>query len=259
MKKYQIRAPGYEESAKDRINTYGNSLFVVGLNSAKHFEANIDDANLKIYLIGETKRSVAYYANNIILADPSFNGWREMDADDYGIPPANGLFFHHDGDKDDLDKIGFRHGASTDGWSDNIFDDSHYQAAVGLRESDNVWEEFTGDNKVDVWTAGYTTLIDIDVAANIDVIVRKADDTIRTTLLTNVADTAQITGSSWQTSTITFAFPGYTVVDATDYLEIDLYAEATSNNSGETVSVDFRIDDPALPVADQMSLADVTP
>ena len=90
---------------------------------------------------------MAYYADNIILADPSLNGWREIYADDYGIPPANGLFFHYDGDKDDLDKIGFRHG---DDWNNNIFDDSRYQAAVGLRESDNVREEFTGDNKVDV-------------------------------------------------------------------------------------------------------------
>ena len=44
-----------------------------------------------------------------------------------------------------------------------------------------------------------------------------------------------------------------------DYLKIDLYAEATSNNSGETVSVDFRIDDPALPVADQMRSAEFAP
>ncbi|MBC8281730.1 MAG: hypothetical protein H8E48_13175 [Chloroflexi bacterium] len=259
-KKYRIRAPGSDEAAKDKINQYANTMFIVGLNSAKHFEANLDDEDVKIYLIGETKGSVAYYGNNIIVDDPSTNNWRELDADDYGIPPAaNGLFFHYDGEADDSDKIGFRHGDSTDNWNKDIFDDTHYQAAVGLRDSDNVWEEFMGDSKVDVWIAGFTKLTDLDVVANVDVIIRKADDTIRTTLLTNVADTSLLTGSDWQTSTITFAFPGYTVVDATDYLEVDIYAESSSNNSGETVSVDFRIDDPSLAVADQMKLAEVVP
>ena len=81
----------------------------------------------------------------------------------------------------------------------------------------------------------------------------RADGTIRTTLLTDVANTPNITSTSWQTHTITFAMPAYTVVDQTDYLEIDLFAEATLNLSGEAVSVDFRIDDPTLdPLADQM-------
>ncbi len=136
-----------------------------------------------------------------------------------------------------------------------IYNATHRWQVVKPNSSQEIQGRIS-DTDVDFKLMGYN-LIDIDVAANIDVIVHKADDTIRTTLLTNVVDTAQITGSSWQTSTITFAFPGYTVVDATDYLEIDLYAEATSNNSGEAVSVDFRIDDPALPVADQMRLAEV--
>ncbi len=41
------------------------------------------------------------------------------------------------------------------------------------------------------------------------------------------------------------------MVDSTDYLEIDLFAEATSNSSEESVSVDFRIDDPNLALAEQ--------
>ena len=258
--KYLIRAPGSDESTQDNINKYANTMFIVGLNSAKHFEANLDDANVKIFLVGETKGSIVYYANNIIVEDPSTNNWQEIDADDYGIPPAaNGLFFHYDGELGDSDKIGFRHPDATDNWNNNIFDDTHYQAAIGLRDSDNVWEEFMGDNKVDVWIAGFTKLIDIDVVANIDVIIRKADDTIRSTLLTNVADTALLTSSEWQTQDITFAFPGYTVVDSTDYLEIAIYAEASSNNSGETVSIDFRVDDPALAVADQMKLVEAVP
>ena len=91
-------------------------------------------------------------------------------------------------------------------------------------------------------------------------IIRKADGTIRTTLLTDVANTANITSTDWQTFTVTFAMPQYTVVDQTDYLEIDLFADATLNLSGESVSVEFRIDDPTLaPLVDQMRAKEIVP
>ena len=107
--------------------------------------------------------------------------------------------------------------------------------------------------------SGYTRLVKVDVHADIDIIIRRSDGTIRTTLATHVADSGQITSDAWQTSTVNFAFPGYTVVDQTDYLEIDLYADIISNSSAESVSVDFRIDDPTLGIADQMSAREVVP
>jgi len=57
----------------------------------------------------------------------------------------------------------------------------------------------------------------------------------------------------------TFSFPAYTVVDQTDYLEIDLFAESTTNDSEENVSVDFRIDDLSLTVADQIRARETVP
>lgn len=259
-KKYKFRAVGGTEQAKDKINNYSSTFFFVGLDSEKRFEASIEKPETRVYLVGETQGSLGFYATEVFVADPTLGSWQEQDADDYGIPTAaNGLILHFDGEGGDTDLIGFRHGDSTDDWNKNIDNDTHQMAAIGLRSSDNVWDEYKGDNKVEVWISAYTNLTDLDVKANIDVIVRKSDDTIRSTLLTNVGDTALLTSDSWATTTITFAFPGYTVVDTTDYLEIDIYAEATSNNSAGPVSVEFRIDDPTLPIADQMKIGEVVP
>ena len=182
-----------------------------------------------------------------------------MDADDFGIPTvANGLIFHFDGEKDKSEALGFRHGDSIDDWNKDIWGDSHYQAVIGLN-TDNVWYEYIEDNKFDVWIAGYTRLIQIDVKASVDIIVRQANGAIRTTLMTGAAETANITSNSWQTFKVTFAFPGYTVVNTTDYLEIALYADAATNISGESVTVDFQLDDPTLPLADQMKAAEFVP
>ena len=91
----------------------------------------------------------------------------------------------------------------------------------------------------------------LTVHADMDLLIRKADGSVRTTLDTNVANTSNVAGTTWQSLTAGYTFPGYTVVDQTDYLEIDLFAEATSNSSVSDVTVDFRIDDPILPEADQ--------
>ena len=104
---------------------------------------------------------------------------------------------------------------------------------------------FGSEGTVDQVPGGMTVHVDIDV------LVRQSNGTVRSTLATNVANSANITGAGWQTLTATYVFPGYTVVDDTDHLEIDLFAEATANTAGESVSVDFRIDDPTLGVADQ--------
>ena len=75
------------------------------------------------------------------------------------------------------------------------------------------------------------------------------------TLATDVANSSNITSSSWETFTATYSFGEYIVVDATDYLEIDLFADAATNLSGEGVSVDFRLDDNTMAAADQTRIA----
>ena len=93
-----------------------------------------------------------------------------------------------------------------------------------------------------------------DVNFDIDIIIRKADGTIRTVIATNVAD-AYLTKDEagiWLTISGTFSFPGYTVVDETDYLEIVYYGE--TDRSGPQSGpgyMQIKIDDSSLAISDQ--------
>ncbi len=102
------------------------------------------------------------------------------------------------------------------------------------------------DLGTDVSIAGYTRLVRLDVHADIDVLIRQADGTIRSTLDTDTANTGNINSTSWQTYTATMPFSVYDTVDNTDYFEIDVFLESTLNDSQESVAVEFRIDDPDL-------------
>ena len=408
---YGIREVGSSYATTDKkLHQYGNTMFLVGINTADQFDAYIESTNVKLYLVGQTKGSVVYYTDDIAVADPPTGSWQELDADDYGIPAAaSGLIFlavdtgdittttvtgdvtegwdekasdylstigklgdvqtsddtqfatdpglytsyefnlniptnktivsvkvfveHYEelgiqpsnaltwevgtgslitptvlgttepalligvgseatvewdvttsidtpGEANNLKfvirnnssngmktlvdhvyavveyseeppaEIGFRHGDSNGDWNKRIKEQGHLQAAVGISDS-NIWDEYIGDTGTDVFIAAYTRLIRIDVHADMDVLIRSGDGTVRAALATNVANSANVASTTWQSFTATYAFPGYTVVDQTDYLEIDLLAHATYNTSGESVSVDFRIDDPTLPEADQ--------
>jgi membrane-associated PAP2 superfamily phosphatase len=87
------------------------------------------------------------------------------------------------------------------------------------------------------------------VNAEIDILIRKADGTVRTTIATGVSKSANL-GSSWATYTgAAYSFPEYTVVDQTDYLEIDYIANVTVKKGGQYAYL--RIDDRTLALADQ--------
>ncbi len=264
-REYAIRevSSNYTNPGRE-LEEYGNSMYLVGLNDAKHFEGYIDPLGLmKIYLVGYTEQSAFYYMLDNAVPDPgcpltcNYGNWQMMDADDLHVfPDANGLIFYienTDASADDKDyRLSFRPMGSGDDWGvGDIGNDTHLQGAVGL-DANQQWQAWMEDAFMDVYLAGYTRLVKTDIHADIDVVVRQANGVIRSTLATNVADGANITGTNWQTFTVSYAFPGYTVVDPTDYLEIDLFAEATTNISKESVSVDFRIDDLSLAVADQM-------
>ena len=45
------------------------------------------------------------------------------------------------------------------------------------------------------------------------------------------------------------------MVDDTDYLEVDLYADADTNTTGESVSLDFRLDDNSLSTENQTRIS----
>ncbi|MEE8363077.1 MAG: hypothetical protein V3S18_03295, partial [Dehalococcoidia bacterium] len=94
---------------------------------------------------------------------------------------------------------------------------------------------------------------DADIHADIDVLVRKANGDVRTTLATDAAATPNIEGSVWLTETVTFATSEYTIVDPTDYLEIDLFAHITRNNGGSAILY-FRLDDSTAALTQQTGI-----
>ena len=87
------------------------------------------------------------------------------------------------------------------------------------------------------------------VNAEIDILVRKSDGTVRTTIATGVSKSSNL-GSSWTTYTgANYSFADYQVVDQTDYLEIDYIANVTSKKSSQYAYL--RIDDNTLGTSDQ--------
>jgi PKD repeat protein len=91
---------------------------------------------------------------------------------------------------------------------------------------------------------------------DIDILIRRSDNTVRTTLATNVANSPSITlVNAWETLTGTYDFPGYTVVDQTDYLEVAYYIEVTTPQSSKQVRL--LVDDGTLPLTDQTKIENV--
>ena len=56
---------------------------------------------------------------------------------------------------------------------------------------------------------------------------------------------------TWLTKSATYAFPGYTVVDDSDYLEIVYYGEIRGNGSNTPGYMQLMIDDSTLDESDQ--------
>jgi hypothetical protein len=69
--------------------------------------------------------------------------------------------------------------------------------------------------------------------SNISILIRKSDNTIRQTIAENVADSDNITPAE-STYSRTYSWEGYTVVNQSDYLEIDYYCHVTTGKSGGT-------------------------
>ena len=112
------------------------------------------------------------------------------------------------------------------------------------------------------WTVYYRCFIggdgvfpreDDDVCFNIDIIVRKADGSVRATIAAGVASAFINTGNQgvWMTLNGSYAFPGYTVIDGNDYLEIDYYGQTSQGPDGGPGYMQLIMDDSTLPVTDQ--------
>jgi hypothetical protein len=115
----------------------------------------------------------------------------------------------------------------------------------------------------EVWTVNYHCYVygggvnfpqtDTDISFNIDILVRQADSTLRRTIAAGAAEAYFDTDykGTWVTITGTYSFPGYTVLDADDYLEIDFYGVTGRAPEGEPGYLQISIDDNGLPLTDQ--------
>ena len=91
-----------------------------------------------------------------------------------------------------------------------------------------------------------------DAQFNIDVLIRQKDGTVRQTIAASVATATLVTYNDWETITATYSFPGYTVVDPSDLLEIDFYGQAIGNGpSSASALIELDVDDSTLAAADQ--------
>ena len=155
---YGIREVGSSYSTTDRnVIRYGNSMYLVGIDASDQFEAYIESASVKIYLVGQTRGSVVYFTNDTAATYPTTGSWQELDADAHGVPAeANGLVLLVEMGTDAGDRrLSFRHGDSTDDWNGDIGSGTHFQAAVGINDA-NVWDEYMEHTSASVDIAAYT-------------------------------------------------------------------------------------------------------
>jgi hypothetical protein len=96
-----------------------------------------------------------------------------------------------------------------------------------------------------VWGGGGFPTVDGDVRFNIDVLVRQADGTVRDVIDDVVAVALVNEGEEgyWMTKSATYDFPGYSVINENDYLEIDFYVQTNAGPEGAYGYVQLRVDD----------------
>ncbi len=103
------------------------------------------------------------------------------------------------------------------------------------------------------WTIYYRASqghVNVESHCDVDISVRMSNGAIRATIAIDVANSGTLTATtSWVTLSGTYSWAPYTVIDQTDYLEIDYYREVTMVKA--TYLVNLRIDDNTLTVADQ--------
>jgi hypothetical protein len=119
--------------------------------------------------------------------------------------------------------------------------------------SDIPIEEWTISYRCQVFGGGVFPQSDSDTYFDVDVLVRQANGTLRDTIATGVASanfTAADAGS-WVTISGTYGFPGYSVVDKDDYLEIVFYGQTSLGPDGSTGYMQISVDDGSLPVDEQ--------
>lgn len=111
------------------------------------------------------------------------------------------------------------------------------------------------------WTVTYRAMKSASASSvvahgDIDILIRKSDNVIRTTIATNVANSPSLTLiNTWETLIGTYGWPGYSVVDQTDYLEVAYYIAVTTPQNSKQVRL--LVDDSTLRLADQTKVENV--
>ncbi len=91
-------------------------------------------------------------------------------------------------------------------------------------------------------------------SADVNILIRQSDGTIRTTIATGVASSPTLSSTA-STLQGTYSWANYTVVSQTDYLEIDYYVNVASAVSGTNTYL--RIDDNTLAITNQTRATNV--
>jgi flagellar protein FlaF len=92
---------------------------------------------------------------------------------------------------------------------------------------------------------------------SIDVVIRKADGSIREVLDSDAAQAGFPLSNDWVDISGIYNFPGYIVVDNTDYLEIDFYGVSDNDGPSEPSYLKLAIDDKSLPESSQTGVKDI--
>jgi len=100
-----------------------------------------------------------------------------------------------------------------------------------------------------IYYRGYKTGSNSVVHCDVDIIIRKTDGTMRTTIATDVANSANLNRDTWGTVSGTYAWNDYAVVNDTDFLEVDYYGHVTTSQANRNAYL--RIDDSSLALGDQ--------
>lgn len=130
-----------------------------------------------------------------------------------------------------------------------------------------LWGKFVyslnGVNEISAsnWTFYYRVMRSnaaIDAYADVDVEILESNGTVRETIATNVANSSFFSASAntWETISATFSWNTYTVVNQSDYLEVDFYCVVTGAVANSRCSL--LIDDGTLSVTDQTRIGNVT-
>jgi hypothetical protein len=111
--------------------------------------------------------------------------------------------------------------------------------------------------KVTYYFYAMTNSITGVVHGNVEILIRKADGTVRTTLVAKESsgNTPNFDNSEFVTVSGSSTIPNYTIEDETDYLEFDFYAHVTTGQSGRYAYI--RYDYSGYASGDQMRVENI--